>query len=524
MATWDARDWLAGLMGCGRDELTVLSTDRYGRTRDPGAVRARRPVGGARDRDRADSRHGRSRGRRPLARLRPGRLGGEGRPERPRPRVRGDRLLGTMSGVIDARPGGVRGRLARTLPILPVLLAEAILWLGFGALLPVLPLYITEQGIDTATLGWIVAAWPAARLLGEPLFGWLADRGDKRLLMLAGLVATAVVVPMPLVLTGVAGLPAGAGPRRPRHGRLRSGRPGLHPRRHAPRGARCGIRPLRLGPDGRPAAGAGLRWRGRGARRRLRLPLRLLQRGPRRRRRAPGTDDLPSPGASPRRRRDNRRAGRRRRAAVALEPAPPGGHRHQRGELLRLRDLRGHLEPLDGRAGRRHRPDRSLVRGVRPGRGDRLALRRPVVGPARPGAAHRRRQPRRGAGRDPLHGPPGPGPGHPRGRLRGRLVRPPGPGPLRRRGPRHAGRPLGDDAGRLRGGGNPGDDRGLDQRRGALRDRRAPPLLHVRHRDGGGARRRTRDRAGRPASPGRRGRLAGVAAPSRTVAAAEEPT
>ncbi|HSW42563.1 MAG TPA: MFS transporter, partial [Patescibacteria group bacterium] len=94
-------------------------------------------------------------------------------------------------------------RLVRTLPILPVLIAEAILWLGFGALLPVLPLYITEHGVDIATLGWIVAAWPAARLVGEPLFGRLADRGDKRLLMLAGLVATAVVVPLPLILTGV---------------------------------------------------------------------------------------------------------------------------------------------------------------------------------------------------------------------------------------------------------------------------------------------------------------------------------
>jgi MFS family permease len=108
-----------------------------------------------------------------------------------------------MSSVIDPRPRGVRGRLARTLPILPVLLAEAILWLGFGALLPVLPLYLTEQGINPATLGWIVAAWPAARLLGEPLFGLLADRGDKRILMLAGLLAAAVVVPMPLILTGV---------------------------------------------------------------------------------------------------------------------------------------------------------------------------------------------------------------------------------------------------------------------------------------------------------------------------------
>lgn len=102
----------------------------------------------------------------------------------------------------DVRAGGAQGQLARTLPILPVLLAEAILWLGFGALLPVLPLYITEQGVDIATLGWIVAAWPAARLLGEPVFGWLADRRDKRFLMLAGLVATAVVVPLPLVFTG----------------------------------------------------------------------------------------------------------------------------------------------------------------------------------------------------------------------------------------------------------------------------------------------------------------------------------
>lgn len=103
----------------------------------------------------------------------------------------------------DARAGGVRGRFARRLPILPVLFAEAILWLGFGALLPVMPLYLSEQGIDIATLGWIVAAWPAARLLGEPLFGWLADRGDKRILMLGGLLVTAVVVPMPLVVTGV---------------------------------------------------------------------------------------------------------------------------------------------------------------------------------------------------------------------------------------------------------------------------------------------------------------------------------
>ena len=30
MATWDARAWLAGLIGCARTELAVTSTDRYG--------------------------------------------------------------------------------------------------------------------------------------------------------------------------------------------------------------------------------------------------------------------------------------------------------------------------------------------------------------------------------------------------------------------------------------------------------------------------------------------------------------
>jgi len=30
MATFDAREWLAGLMGCERDALEIRSTDRYG--------------------------------------------------------------------------------------------------------------------------------------------------------------------------------------------------------------------------------------------------------------------------------------------------------------------------------------------------------------------------------------------------------------------------------------------------------------------------------------------------------------
>jgi MFS family permease len=86
--------------------------------------------------------------------------------------------------------------------IAPLLLAEFIVWLGFGGLLPVLPLYFTDQGVDLATLGLVIAAWPIARLVGEPIFGWLADRTARVPLMVAGLLLAGVFTMLPLVITG----------------------------------------------------------------------------------------------------------------------------------------------------------------------------------------------------------------------------------------------------------------------------------------------------------------------------------
>ena len=86
--------------------------------------------------------------------------------------------------------------------IVPLLIAEFIVWLGFGALLPVLPIYFTQQGVDLALLGLVIAAWPAARLVGEPLFGWLADRTARVPLMVIGLVATGLFSVLPLVFSG----------------------------------------------------------------------------------------------------------------------------------------------------------------------------------------------------------------------------------------------------------------------------------------------------------------------------------
>lgn len=103
-------------------------------------------------------------------------------------------------------PGDLVARIAawtrRWSAILPLLAAELIVWLGFGALLPVMPLYFTAHGVDLATLGVVVAAWPAARLVGEPVFGWLADRVPRVPMMVAGNVAAGIFLFLPLVFVG----------------------------------------------------------------------------------------------------------------------------------------------------------------------------------------------------------------------------------------------------------------------------------------------------------------------------------
>lgn len=97
---------------------------------------------------------------------------------------------------------GLRSWWKRWGGIAPLLLAEFIVWLGFGGLLPVLSLYFVDQGVDFATLGVVIAAWPIARLVGEPIFGWLADRTDRIPLMVVGLVLAGVFTALPLAVTG----------------------------------------------------------------------------------------------------------------------------------------------------------------------------------------------------------------------------------------------------------------------------------------------------------------------------------
>lgn len=104
-------------------------------------------------------------------------------------------------------------------PILPILVAEMVILLGFGALLPVLPLYVVDQGVDVPTLGLILAAWSIAKLIAEPVFGYLADRTARKPFLIGGAIVLGAATILPVffhsamalfALRAIAGAAAGA--------------------------------------------------------------------------------------------------------------------------------------------------------------------------------------------------------------------------------------------------------------------------------------------------------------------------
>lgn len=100
------------------------------------------------------------------------------------------------------RPQRASAWLTRWGPLLPLFLAEFVLWVGFGALLPVMPIYFTQHGVDLALLGVIVAAWPTARLFTEPVFGVIADRTRRVPLLVLGLLVSGAAIGLSLVFVG----------------------------------------------------------------------------------------------------------------------------------------------------------------------------------------------------------------------------------------------------------------------------------------------------------------------------------
>ncbi len=55
---------------------------------------------------------------------------------------------------------------------------------GFGIIIPILPYYAGEFGLNTAMIGVLIAVYPAAQLISAPLLGRLSDRFGRRPLLL----------------------------------------------------------------------------------------------------------------------------------------------------------------------------------------------------------------------------------------------------------------------------------------------------------------------------------------------------
>jgi len=81
------------------------------------------------------------------------------------------------------------------------MVATSIVMLGFGAMIPVLSLYVQSQGISPASIGLIISGWAIGRLIGEPIFGWWADRHSRKPQMVVALLIAGVTSILMLFFT-----------------------------------------------------------------------------------------------------------------------------------------------------------------------------------------------------------------------------------------------------------------------------------------------------------------------------------
>lgn len=76
-------------------------------------------------------------------------------------------------------------------PLGVLLAAQFVASLGFGAVLPTLPLFVHDHGLPLASLGLMVATYSVATLVAQVVAGRLSDTFGRRVLMTVGLLLAA---------------------------------------------------------------------------------------------------------------------------------------------------------------------------------------------------------------------------------------------------------------------------------------------------------------------------------------------
>jgi predicted MFS family arabinose efflux permease len=67
-----------------------------------------------------------------------------------------------------------------------------VLCVGWVCFMPFLPLYLASSGMSTEAVGVVLALRPLCVLCATPIFGALADRGYRRVVLVGSLVASSL--------------------------------------------------------------------------------------------------------------------------------------------------------------------------------------------------------------------------------------------------------------------------------------------------------------------------------------------
>jgi DHA1 family multidrug resistance protein-like MFS transporter len=104
-------------------------------------------------------------------------------------------------------------RLPRDVLVLGVI--AFFVMVGFGVVIPVLPVYVRSFGVGYVEVGAVVSAFALVRLIASPFCGWLINHGGERTILAigigivavsSGLVGIAETYPQVLLLRGVGGI------------------------------------------------------------------------------------------------------------------------------------------------------------------------------------------------------------------------------------------------------------------------------------------------------------------------------
>lgn len=98
-----------------------------------------------------------------------------------------------------SRAAEFRQGLAEVLHTPPILIAagiEAVMYLGYGAFLGFLPIYAKAAGLNDAEIAIVLASQLAVAMLAKPLTGRLSDRMGRKPVIIGGLLACALALPL----------------------------------------------------------------------------------------------------------------------------------------------------------------------------------------------------------------------------------------------------------------------------------------------------------------------------------------